>query len=248
MVTAIIQARVGSTRFPGKVFADLAGRPLIWHVVDRIRKCRNVQGIVLATTLNSLDDPLAIWAKGQGVSLFRGDEEDVLARFHGAARAYGVDIVVRVTADDPFKDPQIIDKVVQLLIDNNLDFASNNNPPSFPEGLDVEAFTIDALDRANHMAISPFDREHVTQCFYKNIDIFLQKNLSNNVDLSFLRWTIDTPLDYQLAQAVYGHLYVDGKIFYMDDILELLKIHVKLSTLNSTVPRSTMYQGKKGIK
>lgn len=247
MITAIIQARVGSTRLPNKVFADLAGHPLIWHVVNRALASREIEKVVLATTVNPMDDALADWADKVGVALFRGDEADVLARFHGAATAFGATTIVRITADDPFKDPRIIDRVIRLLESEGLAFTYNNKPPSFPEGLDTEVFTMEALDRAHRNATLPFDREHVTQFMFRDPVAFPQKNLSHGEDLSRLRWTVDTALDLRLAEEVYACLYREGSIFQMEDILALIALKPELGILNAEVPRSAMYQGSKGV-
>ncbi len=242
MVTAIIQARVGSTRFPRKVFAPLVGRPLIWHVVDRVRACRSVQHVVLATTVNPADDILAQWAVEHRVNLYRGSENDVLGRFHGAAAACDAQIIARITADDPFKDPTIIDRVADLLQGKGLDFACNNNPPSYPEGLDTEIFTRSSLDRAHMESTEPFEREHVTQYFYRHPGLFSQANLANAADLSFLRWTIDTPTDYAMAERVYKELYQKDRVFLMEDILALLRKKPEIAAINANVVRSAMYK------
>ena len=241
MITAIIQARVGSTRLPNKVFAELGGRPLISHVVERVMRARNVAKVVLATTVNPLDDPLADWARAQGVALHRGSEEDVLARFHGAAVEHGASVVVRITADDPFKDPRVIDQVIQLLQDRGAAFCYNNKPPTFPEGLDTEVFTFEALDAAHREASEAFDREHVTQYLYRHPERFPQANLTSGQELSHLRWTIDTEPDLAMARAVYDALYAPGKVFLMEDILALLKERPGIATLNKNVTRSAMY-------
>lgn len=241
-IVALIQARVGSTRFPNKVFANLSGKPLIWHVVNRLKYSTLIDKIVLATTNNIFDDELVKWSNENNVNCFRGDENNVLERFYFAAKKYKADIVVRITADDPFKDPKIIDKVIELLIKDNLDFAYNNNPPTFPEGLDTEVFTFDALEKAYLNSKDGFEKEHVTQYFYRNSEIFKQSNYSNIENRSFLRWTIDTLKDYQMVQKVYDKLYRGNQIFYMDDILVLLEKHPEISKINQDESRSLMYK------
>ena len=144
-IVAIIQARLGSTRFPEKVFANLVGKPLIWHIINRLKYSQKINTIVLATTNTGRDDELAKWAEIESVNLYRGSENNVLERFYFAAKQYSADIIVRITADDPFKEPMIIDKVIEKLLSEKLDFAYNNNPPTFPEGLDTEVFTFKAI-------------------------------------------------------------------------------------------------------
>ncbi|WP_276359586.1 glycosyltransferase family protein [Daejeonella sp. H1SJ63] len=240
-IVAIIQARTGSTRFFNKTFVQLSERPLIWHVVNRLKYSNEINEIVLATTTEQRDDSLQKWSIEENISLFRGSEDDVLSRFYEAAKLYNADIIVRITADDPFKDPEIIDDVIKLLKEKNLDFSSNNYPASFPEGLDTEVFTFAALEEAHLNANDSFDREHVTQYFYRNPTKFKQENYSNIKDISHLRWTLDTEKDYEMVKIIYNHLYKDGLIFKMKDILELLEKYPEISEINKSVKRSDMY-------
>jgi spore coat polysaccharide biosynthesis protein SpsF len=242
MVGAIVQARLGSTRLPRKILAPLAGQPLLQHIVDRTRASKSVGLLVVATTVNPQDDELVVWCEERGLAVFRGSSDDVLGRFYGAASQYGMDVVARITSDDPFKDPQILDAVVSMLTESALDFACNNHPPSFPEGLDTEVFTFSALSRAHDAATDPFEREHVTQYFYRHPEQFRQMNLSHTSDISSLRWTIDTPLDLAMAQRVYDELYRPGQIFLMEDILALLARNPEIARVNSSVDRSAMYK------
>jgi spore coat polysaccharide biosynthesis protein SpsF len=241
MIAAIIQARTGSTRLPNKVFKNLCGKPLIWHVTNRLKFSAKIDKIILATTLNSKDDVLEVWASENSIPCYRGDENDVLARYYQAAKYFSADTIVRITADDPFKDPFIIDAVIKLYEESKLDFAYNNNPPTFPEGLDTEVFSFDALKKAFENSTDPFEREHVTQYFYRNPNLFKQACLKNSTDLSYLRWTIDTQKDWDMAEIVYNRLYHDNKIFTMPNILGLLKKEPEIAKVNSTVKRSTMY-------
>ena len=241
-IVAIIQARLGSTRYPKKIFSNLADKPLIWHVIDRLKYSQNINQIVLATTNTKSDDELASWAQNEGLLLYRGSENNVLERYYFAAKLFSADIIVRITADDPFKDPKIIDKVIDKLVDEKLDFAYNNHPPTFPEGLDTEVFTFDALENAYLNSKDDYEREHVTQYFYRNQAEFSQANLYNNNNLSNLRWTIDTELDYEMVKQIYDILYLENKIFYTDDILDFLTKNPKISQINQTVARSDMYK------
>lgn len=241
MVTAIIQARTGSTRFPNKIFVNLKGMPMIWHIVERLKVCKKVCKIVIATTNNPKDDILEKWASDNKVVCFRGDENDVLSRYYFSALSVNAKFILRVTADDPFKDPEVTDEVITMLQNLQLDVAYNNNPPSFPEGLDTEVFTFKALKYAHFNAIDPFEREHVTQFFYRNPNLFKHKNLFYKKDISFLRWTIDTETDYEMAKLIYNHLYKEGSIFLLENILNLLELHPEIATINKDVKRSAMY-------
>jgi spore coat polysaccharide biosynthesis protein SpsF len=241
LIAAIIQARLSSTRFPGKVFAGIEGEPLIFHVVDRLRWSKRIEKIVLATTVNPADDRLQGWADSNSVECFRGSEEDVLDRYYNAARGVEADVIVRITSDDPFKDPTIIDTVIELLLNEGLDFAYNNNPPTFPEGLDTEVFKFGALEAAQRESTDPFEREHVTQYFYRNPAKFIQANLPFEKNLSALRWTIDTQEDLEMAREVYRRLHRKGEIFLLDDILKVLEREPWIASINGSVPRSSMY-------
>lgn len=240
---AIIQARCGSTRFPNKVFADINGKPLIWHVVDRLAHAKTIDKIVIATTTNAKDDKIEAWCKENNVPVFRGSEDDVLNRYYSASVAYPSDIVVRITADDPFKEPAVIDAVVSKLINEGYDHVTNNFPPSWPEGLDCEAFTFAALKESEETTHDSFEREHVTQYIYHNPDKFKIGNVASDVNLSGYRWTIDKEVDYEMVKAVYAHR--DPKntsILLLDEILEILKNNPEIAQINSSVERSAMYK------
>jgi spore coat polysaccharide biosynthesis protein SpsF len=241
-IVAIIQARLGSTRFPGKVFAPLADYPLIWHVINRLKYSNKISKIVLATTINPLDDDLETWALKENITIFRGSENNVLERFYFSAKENNANIIVRITADDPFKDPTIIDGVIENLIIENLDFACNNNPPSYPEGLDTEVFTFEALEKAYLESTIDFEKEHVTQYFYRHPELFKQKNFPFHKNLSYLRWTIDTKSDFDMAHIIYENLYRKNEIFLMPEILEYLKKYPDIEKMNIDVERSAMYK------
>lgn len=242
-VNAIIQARCGSTRFPNKVFALIDGQPLLHHVVNRLTYAKTLDDIVVATTVNAQDDAIEQWCREHQVHCFRGSEEDVLNRYFSASEAFPSDYVVRITADDPFKEPAVIDAVVNKLVDGGYDHVTNNLPPSFPEGLDCEAFTKAALDRSEREAETAFEREHVTQYIYHHPEIFRIGNVSNGVDLSSLRWTIDKDADLEMVRAVYAHRDKSRSgILLMDEILAILEAYPEIARMNSAVERSAMYQ------
>lgn len=241
-VIAIIQARVGSTRFPRKIFADLSGKPLIWHVFNRIKYCKNIDNFLLATSLNPIDNELEEWSINNKIKCFRGSENDVLERFYFASKKHKADVIVRITADDPFKDPVIIDNVISLMINNKCDFAYNNNPPSFPEGLDTEVISFNSLEKAYYESKDVFDREHLTQYLYKHPELFRQINYSYSENLSHLRWTVDTKEDYDFAKIIYQNLFKHNKVFLMNDILNYIKRHPEVLNINIKVERSSMYR------
>lgn len=242
-VNAIIQARCGSTRFPNKVFALIDGKPLIWHVVNRLKYATKIDDIIVATTVSEKDDKIEEWCKENNVQCFRGSEENVLNRYYSASEAFPSDYVVRITADDPFKEPKVIDVVITKLIEEGYDHVTNNLPPSFPEGLDCEAFKKSALDRSEKEAETAFEREHVTQYIYHHPEIFKIGNVSNPENLSYLRWTVDKDVDFEMVKAVYAHRNPANKgILLMDEILEILKANPEIEKINSEVERSAMYK------
>ncbi|HEU5291370.1 MAG TPA: glycosyltransferase family protein [Cyclobacteriaceae bacterium] len=242
MITAIIQARVSSTRLPGKILAKFSGNSLLGHIIDRISYSKFISQTVVATTTNPADDVLVEWLKANQIPFFRGDETNVLSRYLEAAKKFNATHIARITSDDPFKDPEIIDAVASLYLNESLDFAYNNKPPSFAEGLDTEIFSFQALSRANKESNDPFEKEHVTQFFYRNPEKFKQKNLLSPVDFSHLRWTIDTLEDMAMAKAVYEALYKPGKIFHAKEILALIEKHPEIAQINQSVKRSDMYK------
>lgn len=242
-VNAIIQARCGSTRFPNKVFALIDGKPLLWHVVNRLKYATKIDDIIVATTVSEKDDKIEEWCKENNVHCFRGSEENVLNRYYSASEAFPSDYVVRITADDPFKEPKVIDAVITKLVEEGYDHVTNNLPPSFPEGLDCEAFKKSALDRSEKEAETAFEREHVTQYIYHHPEIFKIGNVSNGENLSYLRWTVDKDVDFEMVKAVYAHRNPASKgILLMDEILEILKANPEIEKINSEVERSAMYK------
>lgn len=240
---AIIQARCGSTRFPNKVFADVNGKPLIWHVVNRLTHAKTINKIVIATTINEKDDKIEKWCNENNVACYRGSENDVLNRYYCASVAFPSDIVVRITADDPFKEPTVIDAVVNKLIKEGFDHVTNNFPPSWPEGLDCEAFTFAALEASEKSTNDAFEREHVTQYIYHNPDKFKIGNVASPKHLSYLRWTIDNEVDYEMVKAVYAHRNpANTDILLLDEILDILEKNPEIKEINSSVERSAMYK------
>jgi spore coat polysaccharide biosynthesis protein SpsF len=242
MITAIIQARMSSTRLPGKIMTVFSGNTLLGHIIERISHAKCISRIIVATTENPADDEPVDWLKTKGIEYFRGSESDVLSRYFEAAKKVGASHIARITSDDPFKDPQIIDEVAKLYFEESLDFAYNNKPPTFAEGLDTEIFSFEALNRAELNSKDPFEREHVTQHFYRNAEKFKQKNLKSDFDFSHLRWTIDTEQDLLMTKSVYENLYSPGKIFLAKDILKLIEKNPQIATINQNVKRSDMYK------
>ena len=241
-VVAIIQARTGSTRLPNKIFSELSGFNLLHHVVDRLKPSKEINKIVIATTTSINDNSVADWCIDNNLDFYRGSEKNVLKRYYKAAKEFKAEIIIRVTADDPFKDYRIIDKAINILKENKFDFVCNNNPVSFPEGLDVEVLTMDALSNSFFNSTSSFEQEHVTQYIHRNKKKFKIFNIKNNKDLSYFRWTIDTNEDYLFVKEVYNNLYEKDNIFLPEDIYELLGKKPLLLKMNSEVKKSDLYK------
>ncbi len=232
---------MGSSRLPGKTLVDIAGKPLLAHVIERVRACRVVQRIVVATTNEHVDDAIVSLSYDWNAEVYTGSTEDLLDRYYQAAVAAETDVIVRITADDPFKDPDVIDEIVErLLSEPELDYASNTLEPTYPEGLDVEAFTFEALTRAWEQATLPSDREHLTPYIWRQPDKFRVASVRRSPDLSGLRWTIDYEQDLEFAREVYARLY-RGRVFRMEEILALLEMEPKLGQINQGFVRNAGY-------
>ena len=242
MIAAIVQIRMGSTRLPKKAFLDLCGHPLIYHVVSRLQQCKNLDRIIVATTDNKIDDEIEEWCDRNNIVCFRGDEEDVLKRYYDCATAFGIDLIVRITGDDPFKDYNLIDEAVECAVVNKLDFVCNNSPVTYPEGLDVEVITYNVLKQIHENANSPEHREHVTLYIHENKSDFTIQNLADSIDRSSYRWTIDFPKDYQFVKVIYEELFKEGELFQSQEIYNLLRIRPELQLINSNLKKSKLYE------
>lgn len=240
MIAAIIQARMGSTRVPGKVLLDIRGHPMLWHVVNRVRQVRSLDQVLVATSDGSSDDPIAAFCEQEGIPCFRGSEDDVLDRYYQAAKWIGADVVVRITADCPLVDPSIVDDVVRCFVEGDYDYVSNTDPPTFPDGLDAEVFSFDALERAWREARWQSEREHVTPYMRKHPELFRIGNLTYEENLAGMRWTVDEPQDLEFVRAVYDHL--GSTSFGMADVLDILKKRPELAEINASIGRNEGYQ------
>jgi spore coat polysaccharide biosynthesis protein SpsF len=230
-IVAIIQARCGSARLPGKVLMDIAGRSMFSRVVERTRQTRMLTEVVLATSTEQRDEPLASLAARLGVRCFRGSEGDVLSRFVGAAAVFNADLVVRLCADCPLLDGLVIDRVVQVFQESDgIDYASNNLERTYPLGLDTEVFTRDALVRAHLEARLPYEREHVTPYIYQHPELFSLRNVVHSSDLSAYRLTVDELADLKVVQEIYQ--YFEERSFSFMDVLKFLKENPEVRQLN----------------
>jgi spore coat polysaccharide biosynthesis protein SpsF len=233
-IVAIIQARCGSSRLPNKVLMDIAGQPMFSRVVQRVREAQTLTEVVLATSTDRRDEPLAALAVRLGVRIWRGSENDVLNRFVDAAHAFNADVVVRLTADCPLLDGAVIDRIVQVFEETKgvegVDYASNTLERTYPDGLDVEVIGRDALVRAHLQARLPSEREHVTPYIYKHPELFSLRNVTHAPDLSAYRLTVDEAADLEVVRRIYQHF--QDRNFTFKDVIHFLRENPELGQLN----------------
>lgn len=239
-VVAIIQARNGSTRLPGKIFLPLNDKPILLHVFNRLKTTNNIDKIVIATTTEKDDDKVEDFCSENSIDFIRGSSDDVLSRYYHAATKYKADTIVRITSDCPLIDPIITDKIIESFFMTDADYMSNCIVRTFPRGLDTEVFSLHALTKAFHNANQKPEREHVTPFIYNNSNIFNVKNYIGDKDYSNLRWTVDTKEDYELVKKIYNMLYPNKKIFLMNDILELINQQPDLLKINQHIEQKKL--------
>ena len=239
-VVAIIQARIGSTRLPGKVLLDLAGEPMLARVVTRTHRATTLEKVVVATTTKPADDAIVEMCVARGWFYFRGSELDVLDRYYKAAMRHEADVVVRITSDCPLIEPDVVDWVAgEFLEHGSLDYTSNTlSPRTFPRGLDVEVISFEALERAWHEDDNDTWREHVTPYIYRHPEKFSLRGVVDNSDHSSMRWTVDTPEDLAFMQRVYGYFGHDR--FSWREVLGVLEQHPEWPEINRHVQQKVI--------
>jgi len=241
MTLAIVQARMGSTRLPGKVMADIGGVPMIRRLLDRLNAVPLIDDIVVATTTNQDDDVLAAWLNAAGIQTYRGSPDNVLDRFVQAAAGRQAELIVRVTADDPLKDPLIITQAINILKnDPSLDYVSNTIEPTWPEGLDIEVVRFSALQRAHREAILKSDREHVTTYIWNRPHVFKLHSMRWDRNLSHWRWTVDKPADLELVRQIFMQ-FADHPLVGYRAIVKWLERQPELLALNAGTVRNEGY-------
>lgn len=239
-VVAIVQARMGSTRLPGKVLLPLAGKPVLEHVVTRLRRCHTFKTVVLATSTDPSDDPIVRWCHQNDVSYYRGSLNDVLDRYYQAATAYQADAIVRITADCPAIDPHVVDEVVVGFLAGDYDAFSLAG--EFPDGLDCQVFSYAAIARAWREATLPSEREHVGPYIEKtHPELFKTGGMIIFHNQGHHRWTLDEPRDYLFLQQVFERLFKESHVFTSEDVLRLLASEPELMRLNSGIIRNEGY-------
>ncbi len=237
-VVGILQARMSSTRLPGKVLLPIMGRPMLARQLERLQRSKSLHQLVVATSDGSSDEPIAEVCVTENVPCFRGSLNDVLDRFTRCAHSFGASHIVRLTGDCPLTDPELIDELVAFYLSRNVSYASNCRPTSLPDGLDAEIFTIEALEAAWREADEPFAREHVVPFIVRQPDRFSIANWTTEEDFSSLRWTVDEPEDFDFVTKVYEALYPRNPRFGFKDVLALMQQQPELVSMNNRFERN----------
>jgi spore coat polysaccharide biosynthesis protein SpsF len=242
-VVIIVQARMTSSRLPGKVLMTVLNKPLLEYQIERLRRVKLADEIVIATTDNGSEQLIIELCERLDITYFRGSEDDVLSRYHGAALASRADVVVRITSDCPIIDPLVIDKVIRFYIDKfgHYDYVSNALIRSYPRGMDTEVFSFQALDEAFREATRQPDREHVTPFIYTQPQRYRLANVVYHDDQSCHRWTVDTPEDFELIRRIIKILYPLNPEFCLEDSLSLVKKHPEWMLINAHVEQKELY-------
>lgn len=236
-VAIIVQARMTSTRLPGKILKTVLDKPLLAYELERLQRVRLADQIIMATTVNATDQPVVDLCNTLGILSYRGSEQDVLSRYYEAACQYPSEVIVRITADCPFIEPALVDEVIRLYLEEPqaYDYVSNTHDAGFPVGLATEVFSFNALETAYREASQPYEREHVTPYIYQHPARFRLGHLRSERNLSHNRWTVDTPEDFELIQHILQALYPSHPQFTMDDVLTLLDQNPHWRDINSHI-------------
>jgi len=250
-IVAIVQGRMSSKRLPGKILLDMGGKPMLARVLQRVRRARLVDQVVMATTVDPSDDPVVEFCQQHGYPCFRGNLFDVLDRYCQAAKHYQADVVVRITADCPVVDPGEIDRTIQAFLDADVDFAANRLPPPFtrtiPIGMDTEVVKFTALERAWKEAQEKYEREHVMPYLYDQPGRFNILVLENEPDLGHMRWTVDTPEDLAVLRAIYAS-FNNRDDFSMEELLEQYKTHPEWQAMNAGIYHNSFLDTDNRVK
>lgn len=236
MKTVIIsQARMTSSRLPGKILKEVLNKPLLAYQIERLLKVRSAESVIVATTVNITDDPVENLCRRYGIKCFRGSEDDVLSRYYHAATIADADVVVRVTSDCPLIDPNVVNDVIAYYKDNKYDYVSNTLTRTFPRGMDTEVFSYKALAEAHCEASNGHEREHVTPFIYKRVERYKLGEVCSSEDHSSFRWTVDTAEDFKLIRNILEYVYPVHPNFTMQDCLEAYKLNPWWHQINEHV-------------
>lgn len=240
MIGAVVQARTGSSRLPNKVMRPVLGKPLLQYLIERLRASVRVERIVVATTREPEDDPVAALAAELRIGCTRGSVADVLARYNQAAREHGLDHIVRVCGDCPLIDPVVLDRVVGRYVDllPDVDYVSNTLPPTYPDGLDVEVFSVEFLATMHRLSDKPYQREHVCTYMLENRHLFRCQNVEHGVTLAHHRWTVDNEEDFEMIRRIIEALAPAKPLFLMEDVLAFLATYPEVAEGNRHIRRN----------
>lgn len=239
---AVVQARMNSTRLPGKVLKKLVGKPMVWHIINRLGFAKSIDETILAIPAG--DQPLEDFAREYGFNYYAGSEDDLLDRCYQAARQCRADAAVRITADCPLVDPEVIDRLMRFFTEEGpFDFAGNSRPKaSWPHGLDAEVYDMEAMGKVWQEEKDPFKREWLNTNFLLHPDKYKIGNLVNEEDLSSYRWTVDYEEDFIFMTEVFQRLYREGEVFLMQETVRLLQQHPELTGINSKYARDEAFK------
>lgn len=238
-VVATIEARMTSTRLPGKVLLPALGQPMLHHLVNRLRAVPSIDEIVLATTTNAMDDPLVVFAKADGLAVFRGSEQDVMARVIGAADFANAEVVVEITGDCPVIDPDLVEQTIRMFFHHDVEYVSNSLVRSYPDGMDTQVFSLKALKRSAQMTSDPLDREHVSRHMCQHPELFPRVHLIAPPSIHWpeLGLTLDEVADYQLLKKVIEALGLANPLFGCHETIQLLRANPDWVEINRAVVR-----------
>jgi spore coat polysaccharide biosynthesis protein SpsF len=241
-IVTIVQARMGSTRLPGKHMKTVLGKPLLGYLIERLRRVSLSHALVIATTDNPLDDILVEYCRSENCDYFRGSEEDVLDRFYQCSQKYQADAIVRVCADCPLIDPYIIDQVIScyLQLYPKIDYVANTLRRTYPRGMDVEIFSFHSFQKVTLAAKTQPEHEHVTPYYYLHPDLFILENVADKEDNSRYRLTVDTDDDFKLIRLILEDLYPKNSLFCLNDIVVLMKHHSDWVKINENVHQKSI--------
>lgn len=243
-VVCLVQARVGSTRLPGKILKEICGKTILHHEIDRLKKCKEIDEIVIATTDKKDDDKIVNEAKKLSVKYFRGSENDVLSRFYYSAKENNADIIVRVTSDCPCIDFEILDKMLIYFKDKykekQIDYLSNTINRTYPRGYDIEIFTFSALEKSYINAEKEYEREHVTPYIYDKTNNFLKLSFENKDDYSEYRVTLDTIEDFIVIKNIFENLYYKNPYFKLNDVVQYLNNNLHIVDINKHIEQKKL--------
>ncbi|WP_010097567.1 cytidylyltransferase domain-containing protein [Ornithinibacillus scapharcae] len=237
-IVTIIQARMGSSRLPGKVLKPILEKPILAYQVERVKQANLIDEIVIATSTKTQDDPIITWCNTNNILFYRGEEEDVLGRYYEAAKKFSADAIVRLTGDCPIIDPKVIELVISSFLAGSVTYASNTIHRTYPRGMDTEIFTMESLEEAHLNARLSFEREHVTPYIRNHYPTL---SIKNNIDHSNHRWTIDTLEDFNLIQQIIKKLYPIKPAFSMEDVIKLLEENPSWMLLNHHIKQKDVY-------